>query len=368
MRMLHNETHDSSEHRYFNQSDSHSRSQGQGESISFLNGFDGVTKICSFIIHVAYFLVVVWAKDFRHRSVLYVHHINFLGLVFCFNYVCWFGKVKLDYNDLMLNHVLCSITELSWAFLKCLRALSTLLLAVFRAFAVFKSDLFKIWVNSYACLLLGLVTCWMIAVALVLSAKYSFSTTYGPVYCYDGFSKNLNDAFKYFILTTLLGVVLPSALVIVIYIMTNRFLKQLEKRMNSMPKRHLDPIQTRRIIVKKLSRRHTVNAITLDQHPKLQTSEHEKRLGQFFWINFFLIISSFGFLFLNAVSIYSEFTAIWQQYRVLMRIVTEFSQSIVPVISICFHPKFRVKIQRACSKYSKKIFPTSLKDSPHVDQ
>ena len=169
-----------------------------------LNQVDMVVRISACLIFISYFLMVFFMKDLRKSSLFYVHHANLVGFLFVLMYIFYFNSTQPSFDSPYLNDLFCKMSEISWSMLKYLRTYSILLIAFQRFIAVYKSSLFKRISNSYLYFSMPIVCSWIISIILVVSTKLGFQTTYGTLYCIDGFSKDMDDQVRYLVVTTIL--------------------------------------------------------------------------------------------------------------------------------------------------------------------
>ena len=96
--------------------------------IKILTNFDYTIRITSLLTYSFYFLCVICIKELRVISLIYVHHINFYGLIFSILYCIYIIGKKVDFKNESINSIFCSISEILWASLKYLRSFSILFL------------------------------------------------------------------------------------------------------------------------------------------------------------------------------------------------------------------------------------------------
>lgn len=186
---------------------------------------DYFLRSLSLTIHIGYFVLVLLVKDLRKKSLVFIHQVNFFGLLFSFHYCLYFGKLIPDFPNESLNNALCTASELFWAFLKYTRSNSIFILALFRLVAVRKFDWFRKWISSSSKISITIVLNLIVSIIFVLVLRFSLSTSFGKMFCFDGYSNDLNNSIIYFVLNTLIAIVIPNFLVILIYVYIIRYVK-----------------------------------------------------------------------------------------------------------------------------------------------
>ena len=313
-----------------------SRSYQLESFILFLEYFDIVLRCIGLLIHIVYFLLVLFVKELRKISLIYTHQINIYGLVFLLLYVCHIGDratLMMDTHTTPVNSVVCTISEILWALVKYLRSYAILLLALFRMIAVIKPDGFKKWMKSAKAISLTIIVEYMACVALFVGTRFGFNTHYGGLLCQDGFTSARDDGIHYFVVTSLFGVALPNGLVIVSFVYTKyKFRAHVSKfssgkgsnRAASNMGRAISSFQTEAKSFTNLNRLPTQN---------------ERLTRQYLFINVLLIISSITYVTVNFANLIPEFNTIWYQYRLVIRITSILFQNMIPIVSLYGHPK-----------------------------
>lgn len=169
--------------------------------ITILTYVDYVNRIVSMLIFLTYLVLVLKLKYLRHKSLLYVHHSNLTGFIFCVMYIFYFGKTSPSTSDPYLNMIFCVMSEVIWAMLKYLRTYSVLLIALYRLMAVFYVKWFKFINSSYVFLMIPILVVWVFSGVVFLATKYGFSTTYGNLFCIDGLGPTVYHTINYLVVT-----------------------------------------------------------------------------------------------------------------------------------------------------------------------
>ena len=183
-----------------------------------LSYVDLVVRVTACLIFVAYFLMVALLKDLRKSNLLYVHHGNLVGFFFIIMYMFYFNTTQPSFSSAYLNDLYCKLSEISWSMLRYLRTYSILLIAVQRLIAVHFVRIFKKMSHSYVYMIIPIVFVWVFSIICVFSTKFGFQTTYGSLFCIDGYSNEIQSALGYLITSSITGIALPFLLTFILYI------------------------------------------------------------------------------------------------------------------------------------------------------
>ena len=293
--------------------------------INLLEYADLFLRLIGLIIHLIYFYLVLRVKELRFRSLIYIHQINFYGLIFMLHYMCYVTTNTPNLDNQLLNAFLCEASEFVWATTKFLRSYSILLLAIFRMLAVVKIKWFTMWAKSNMIIALSIGVEYALSLSIVFVSKHLFGTTHGKFYCQDGFSDTFRKGLNYFTLTSSIGILVPNLLVIFIYVVTKRTLNRNKKRLNVAKASELNNLTTENVFNLRLKIR----------------SQQESLIRQLLYINLFLVLSSLSFIIVNFANLFDEFSNTWYHYRLITRIASLAFQSAVPIISLYGHPKLK---------------------------
>jgi len=151
---------------------------------------DHAVKILVLIEHLIYFVFVLFIKRLQQRSLILLHNVNLVHLLISAHYVLIINQKSSDFGYKTIDDKLCRVSEFIWGLLKFQRSHSLLLLSFQRFIAVYKASLFKKLTNSTCCIFSTIFLTWLAAILTFLLSKYVFNTTYGYIYCLDGFSKS----------------------------------------------------------------------------------------------------------------------------------------------------------------------------------
>jgi hypothetical protein len=195
--------------------------------VDILFQIDTFICIYSASIHIFYFLLVFKIKELRNRNLFYVHNANLVSFLFNAHYLLYYNHLRPSFSDESVNAFLCAASELLWAFSKNLRTYSVALIALHRLFAAFRPKLYSFLNSSLLNILTPLLLTYLWAIFLVLISKFSFNTSFGNLYCYDGYSANFTDSVKYFVFNAAIGIALPTVFAIVAYVFISKRLKSM---------------------------------------------------------------------------------------------------------------------------------------------
>jgi hypothetical protein len=273
---------------------------GLSTLLQFLIKADHAIKILVLIEHLIYFVFVLFIKRLQLRSLILLHNVNLIHLLISAHYVLIINQKSSDFGYKTVDENLCRVSVFIWGLLKFQRSHSLLLLSFQRLIAVYKASLFKKLTNSTLCIFSAILFTWLAALLTFLFTKYMFSTTYGYIYCLDGFSKNQMNSILYFIINSAISIVLPTLAVLVFYFLIIKRLKMISA---------------------------SVNKIREDEN---------KKAHQFLIMNILIALSSFIGIF-NGIKNLSVFS--FNTYFIsTVSILNSLSLSIIPVVSTAFNP------------------------------
>ena len=305
--------------------------------ITILAYVDSANRVATTLAFIFYFALVLLTKKLRSLSLLYVHHANFVGFLFVLMYMIYFATNAPNSNDPNLNDLLCRITETAWGVLKYLRFYSVLLIAIYRLAAVYFIEKFKLINRSRLALIAPIALVWLLSTSFYLAIKFAFGTTYGNLFCIDGFSTNLNDSIGYLIVSTIIAIAIPSCLVTVIYFLIRRRLILNASKANKLHRRvRLNSITSHAI---------TANVGSRDQlRQERKETFRNTRLGhQLIALNVcYLLCFSVSFI-LSFRYIIPNFNEKFYYLRQILRILNISFQGLIPILSLIFNPNVSLR-------------------------
>ena len=307
--------------------------------VNVLLGIDIASRCLSLVSHLVYFIIILSIKELRAVSLIYMHQVNFYGLLFVLHFCAYIGSNNPVFDNQTADVVLCTMSEIAWSALKYLRSYSVLLLAIFRMVAVVNSHLFRKWVKSPKWIVSCMVAQILLCMLLTILSKFVIQTTYGTVLCDDGYSSDFNNGIIYFASTSFLGMAIPCLLVTIIYFFTYQTVRKIDKKVvsiaNIASQNAVSQFQT------SLASSYRRDTSIIHARKKLvckRTSHKAQLTRQFFFINLCLIGSLLSFLVLNFANFIEEFNIDWFHYRLLIRIASILSEGFVPIISLYGNP------------------------------
>ena len=202
------------------------------ETESFINYIDYSMRIVSLIIHIIYLLCIWRIKDLQTRQLLYLHHVNIIGLIYTVHYVCYIFGQSPDFGSAFANDLVCNISSMIWMITKFMRMFSLLLLAIYRYTAVYYITLHRNFTRSLGYMILAIMVTWIIAVLFSISFKYSFNTTYSIFYCFEGDSEDLSLVTWFMIINNTFAIVLPSILIAYLYLRIVHRINEVNKNLS----------------------------------------------------------------------------------------------------------------------------------------
>ena len=197
-----------------------------------LNYYVAQKCMCVFV-HLFYFWLIYKIVELRKLTLLYVHHCNFVSFLFNFHYIIYYHYIHPYFDDPKWIDITCTISEVFWAMLKLLRTYSILLIAVYRAVAVFKVNLYKKMNSSWVYIMIPLGVDYLICALIYLATKYGYQTKYGYLYCFDGFSPIFYNSISYFGMNALIGILLPVIASVVLYHVIQAKLNKLSRKVGT---------------------------------------------------------------------------------------------------------------------------------------
>jgi hypothetical protein len=323
---------------------------------STLNYIDYSIRIISLMIHLIYIALVIEFKEFRVGSMLFLHHINIISLLYCLHYIFYIGNEQISIESNSAYGTLCYISELIWNILTFLRLYSLVLLGAFRYISVFKLEFHRKLIQNSRFLTIPIVFVWFYAIIMSLTLKYSFNVTYSAYFCYEGFSKSSwINSLNFFICIFIICYVVPSLIVIILYkkIMTKVEQLQNKFRLNSVQSSQCRIIGT--FLPKLRKNKVAIEIFSISENQleippyliklrQIKTLKLERIAQQLMLFNILICLGSFFLLIENfqvAISTSSYFDSIELKLIYLgpiFRSIFLVIQSMIPIISISFSP------------------------------
>lgn len=289
--------------------------------VDLLFYIDTAIRFSSALIHLFYFLMIYLIPDLQNKTLIFVHHSNVISFCFNLHYLLYFNFVHPNFNNQHLNDTLCFISEVVWALLKVLRTYSVALIATYRLIAVFKPNYFKFINKTRSYFIINFIIVYLFSIFNYIISKYWFKTTYGYLYCFDGFSANYEASLHYFIVQSVIGILLPT-------LFTSSSYYMITHKLNSVG----ISVQNDAEISKKPRTR------------KLRIKD-KKIVQQFFFINLSEIISSIMVIGLGLRYLIPNLNEYYNITRFLLRTINIFFQLLIPIFSMIYNPSVGVKFK-----------------------
>lgn len=334
--------------------------------ISILSYVDFVNRISSILIFAGYFTLVFFNKKLQNKNLFYVHHSNFVGFLFCLMYIFYFSSNQPNFTDPNLNDLYCKLTEIAWSMLKYLRPFSLLIVALYRFLGVFYNNFFKKINKSKFYIFLPVFVVWMFTIVVFLSTKFGLQTTYGSLYCIDGYSNIFENRLTYLILTSFISIFLPFSSILIIYIAIrikiNTFPSNSKIRRLAHSTASIQPVgfETK---ISSISAMDDFSSNKLEARPnssshaskkKSEMSKNKKFNEQLIAMGVCYLMCFLVSFVLNFRYIIPNFNVYFYYYRQLLRILNILFQSMVPIISLYNDPHLNISINNFICRVLKK--------------
>lgn len=296
------------------------------------NYFDWIFRIVSLLIHIFYFVIVLFKKQLQTRAYILMHHVNFVSLVYILHYVAFLNsRTAASGQDLDLEVALCTLSEIVWSLLSYMRTYSILLLALYRYSAVCLIKAYRLINANLMYIYWSIFGSWLGSALLTILFKFSLNTTHSAFFCTPGYSESLTIIIINQILVNVISNILPVILVVVIYAKILKTLKQSKKKLNQFTK----------------------------QKTSFSKRKEFELAKQFVLINLFTILSSVVTIMINLVMVLAsyqstlytmtEIDAMFIEVRPALRALFIFFQTFLPILSIVYNPE--IKLSKKIDKF-----------------
>jgi hypothetical protein len=311
--------------------------------------FDALLRIYSTLVHLAYFVLIYKIEQMRRVTLLYAHHVTVVGFLFNLHYIFYFNYTRPTFfAEQRLNELVCAASETLWAMLKNLRTYSIALIAAYRYMAVFRQAAFRALNGSRWLLLLPLLLVYLLCACIYLASKFAFATTYGPLYCFDGYSSNLLNSLLYFLVNCLLGISVPTIGSVIIYALIQKRLNRNKIALQTSNKEISKSINTRK------AKTDNDCASDIAASTYSESLKNEKSFAkQFFLMDLCEIISSLMVIGLGMRYLIPNLNNYYNIARQMLRSINLLVQSMIPVISIYFNPYASSKVKKLFKRKNK---------------
>lgn len=307
---------------------------------------DIMVRYYSVIIHLVYVLIFIASKQLHRKTYLYTIHAT---IVNCFYSLMIFFYLFGDHpntGNTSLDDIFCSLSEIVWPFSSYIRVNSILLIALYRFIAVFKISFYKKINDSFFILVSPVIFIWAISFIIPISLKYSLQTKGSFVFCLDGYTTVVTNSALYFIFNSIFLIIIPTFVVIRIYLIIHFKLKSLSSRVgpqyeSSAGERTSNNEQTSQM-------NSQVSVI------KLESIKQHRFANQFILMCASVVFSNMVLLIFGLRGIIYNFFVVFYYWRPVLRVFINGAISIVPVISLWYHPS-RVRVKNLVVNSFKRI-------------
>lgn len=336
----------------------------------FLFQIDTICRWYGITIFILFALILFFSKKMHTRVYLYINHCVLVSVVYCFMmFVYLFGNYP-NFQDKLLNEVLCYMSEIAWIFGIYIRTYSILLIAIQRYLAVFKISLFKKLNSSLFYLIAPLIFIWLFSLLMPIITKYSFNTKASAIFCLDGYSLVFSDTISYIVVNYTLMVIIPSIITLVIYYLIIRKLSILDKKIGVVASlsSNQDELATNNNIKTPIVSNHTSLSRRKDQDSntnstpsqikninevRMHSKKNHRFAKQFLLMCFTVIASSIVHTIFSLRSVIPDFFIIFYYWRPVLRSYLIIVISLIPIITIYYHPSRHQVIKKIKSTRTK---------------
>lgn len=319
----------------------------------FLTVIDIMVRILSLLVHLTYFYLVYSYKELHKKGLVYLHHTNLVNLIYCCMFMFYIGNLSPSFQNETLNTILCTLSELAWSMLKYLQAYSIVLLSSYRVIACYNTVLFRKINRTYYIITFPIIFIWILSFTLYISTKFSFNTTYGSIYCIDGYSVHEQDEINYFISTEIFSFLIPFIIVFVLFI--SIYLKMTEHD-------EIDHSQKSSIIfhIPIILHRNSRSSV-FHGHEEHNHFHHNKgQTHQLFYINICYALSFTINMLLDLRYILNLSSGYLLIVRMCFRIASFLAHLFMPLISMYYTPFLMKKLNKNVTKKVSNIeFPNT---------
>lgn len=185
-----------------------------------VNFIDYVVRCYGLVVHLLYFIYLIFKKDseLRLRSYFILHNVNVTTLLVALVYTAYIPSTAPFFPDAFTNQVLCRLTEIFWMWMKYARVYALLLLALYRYIGSSRLRLYN-FINCQGIHIFMLIFfTYVISLVIPTIVKFSLQTTYSIYFCTDGFAPNsVSNFIAYYVVNTILSSILPTIVIFIIY-------------------------------------------------------------------------------------------------------------------------------------------------------
>lgn len=300
---------------------------------------DNILRYFNVIIHLSYLVILAMSKSLQKRTMLYIHHATITNSVYGLMMFFYIFSPTPATGSKVLDKIICSLSEILWVFATYIRMYSILLISIYRYVAVFKISLYKKLNDSYFSLICPILVIWTLSLGFPIMSKYIFNTTHSAFFCIDGYSPIFLNSILYFFFNYSLMVIVPSILVVIIYLKIILKLKSISNKVRPL---NGSPVSKTCLNSRDLVSVEGVSATNpsaqMEKTESLNSSKQRRFANQFILMCLSVVLSALVLSIFTLRNVIPNYLAIFHYYRPPFRVYINLSMLIVPFLSIYYHP------------------------------
>lgn len=289
-------------------------------------------RYTTILVHLIFIIILIKSKSLKKRTKLYVNHATIVNCFYTLVMTMYIFFERPDTENQILNNVLCSISEIWWIFSSYVRMYSIFLIAIYRYLAVFRIDIFKKLNNSIVLLVGPIFIVWLLSIMFPIFFKFVLQTSPSRVFCLDGSTPIFTKTILYFIFNYNLIILLPSIIIVGIYIKIMIRIRANSKRVNInyMFNSSKNDISNSK------------NSSNQEKEEAQNLKKQQRFANQFILMCISVIASAFVLSIFSLRDIIPNFFIVFFYPRPLLRIYINCSVMIVPFLSMYYHPHRKI--------------------------
>lgn len=294
----------------------------------FLHYYYLFSSFSVLLSNIVYFLVLVLNRKTNKRSYIHIHHINLIGLLQGILIASWSFNSIFALRNQIFNRIVCFLSEILWGTLKHVRAYSVMSLALFRYSAVFHNLIYKKISSSYKYIIFCILLAWIIPTVVFFIMKYSTELMNMNKLCFVGTYQDTKMIYIYFFVNSVVGFVIPSVIVCIIYAKIRTELRKRFKRLK---------------IIEMICPFNSNTSSSINQNERIK--RNKRLMKQVILINLLEIIS-----FFNIVIMSMPIQELFENFDVVtlnnvLGSLNNFILAIIPFVTLYFMP-FKLKCKK----------------------
>jgi hypothetical protein len=342
-----------------NSTNSSTATVGQDNLLTVLTTLDFASRCYSVLFHFIFAIILIFSKKLHTRELLYVNHSTIVNSFYCLMFFFYMFSDRPNFPNETLNNILCSMSEIAWPFSHFIRMYSILLIAVYRFLAVFKMHLYKKLNDSIVFLLLPIGLVWCISIGIPITLKNIFGTTSSRIFCSDGGANSQRTTIFYVSFHYFFVMITPSICIITIYALIVFKLNKLRKKVHKIEVKTIDveeSVSIYRTNIQTVNNEslgtQSGNALSINKSKgDLNTKKQRKFANQFILMCCCVLAISSAVAIFSLRNVIPNYTSVFLYWRPIMRVYILTTLTIIPLISLYFHPdKARIMKRIFCKK------------------